>query len=113
VPYYAIFAIMCAVSLGSEFHHGTAQCLIAQPVARRQIWCEKLLVLFVMVMSVAILGSLVGYLRWTILRVRLQWDEVTSPRLWDNMVIPPLIVGVLTLCIGPWFACVARQQIHA
>jgi ABC-type transport system involved in multi-copper enzyme maturation permease subunit len=50
---------LAALSLGSEFQHRTLSVMLAQPVDRRRIWCEKLIVMLVAVASVGLLYYLV------------------------------------------------------
>jgi len=52
--------LVATLSMGHEFHYGTAPLLLAQPMDRRQIWREKWIALLPMVAFVAFLYLLTG-----------------------------------------------------
>jgi hypothetical protein len=90
-------ALLGAIGVGHEFTGHTMGWLLAQPVSRRTLWAEKLLVLA---------GALVALLGWMLL-VGVE-SGLRPERLGAQYRLIPIFLG---LCTGPTLALVARGTI--
>ncbi len=61
--FYGMYIIICfvlgAMSFGNEFDHGTMPLLLAQPIPRKQIWFDKIVILALFFLSFIILNSFI------------------------------------------------------
>lgn len=85
--------LLAASVFGQEFQHRTITLLLAQPILRRRMWWEKMLVLGVAI-SVA-----TALLRWNLHRY---WAGYYSSA-------PLLLIPLCAFCGGPWLTLEARS----
>src|SRR6267143_1476920 len=88
--------LIAACSFGPEFTHGTLSQLLAQPINRRRIWFEKMLVLGAFLLPLWV-GALLLY--------RL---GVPKPVYWLLAIGP-----ICAFCTTPFFTFIARNVIGA
>lgn len=98
-------ALLGSVSIGHEFTHRTMGLLLAQPVSRRNLWAEKLLILGV---------ALAALLLWMLLvacEVSVAFEPVKAELVesggFEFLLIPLLLV----LCTGPTLTLLARGSL--
>ena len=96
--------LMAAMTFGNEFHFRTMSLLLSQPVARRTLWPEKMLVLTVASASSAL-----------IIFIALMYSE-TGP--WQygyaelfSLCVFLVLVPVLFCCTAPYFTLVSKSTL--
>lgn len=93
---YALGAIcLGALSFGHEYGHRTLPCLLAQPIARKQVLIVKGVALSVLLGLLALVGR-------ATLEIPLSWP--TSPRTAIIFWLPLLCA----VCLAPWLTLVSR-----
>lgn len=103
-------AVLGPVCVGHEFTHRTMSVLLAQPVPRRQLWREKLLVT-----GTALLG--LSLLLVSLIHLTQGWEEVTRRAAEDDplrvmlFVAVPVLVPVMAFCTGPALTLVTRNAL--
>lgn len=86
--------IIAATGFGNEFSYGTISQLLAQPVDRRRIWFEKMLVLAI-ALATLLLGGLLLF-----------GQSIRGEVLWTVLFIP-----ICVFCATPFFTLAARSTI--
>src|SRR5260370_12104433 len=114
-----VFILFCAAmgasSFGNEFQWRTMPQLLAQPVARRRIWFEKLLALglaiFVAILLCLIVPTLIFFLYvWNLGSV---WPILNSET-WNTifrLFAKFIIISLCGFCTTPYLALLARNTV--
>ncbi len=99
-------ALLGSYVIGQEFQHRTMSVLLSQPVQRRRIFGEKLLVLGATLMSLLLWFAVLEYFRWRKGNSRFTSDDdaFAAAAVW---VLP----AVLAFCTGPGLTMLARATI--
>ena len=107
---WSVYAFGCVLLgsfvVGQEFQHRTMGLLLSQPVPRRRIWGEKLLVLGAALVGLCLWLTVLGYFRWSATNTKFgsSDDALAATAVW----ILPLLLG---FCTGPGLTSLARGTI--
>ena len=99
-------ALLGSVIIGQEFHHRTMGLLLSQPVSRRRIWWEKMLVLGAALLSLVLWLIVLGALKWHLSPFRFRSDDDQFGAI--ATLLLPLFLG---FCTAPMLTLLARGTI--
>jgi ABC-type transport system involved in multi-copper enzyme maturation permease subunit len=61
ISFFIGVPLLATLSFGNEFHHRTLSLWLSQPLSRRQLWAEKMSVMFPAVLSAALVSGIVMF----------------------------------------------------
>lgn len=117
--FYACFAaLLGANTFGVEFSYHTVPLLLSQPISRRRIWLEKMVILAgaLALSAIAVLWStesILAFLEVGTVDQRTLLEKVMTQPIPARLIFSLLIVAaaVNAFCLAPWLSLIARNAL--